>query len=86
MTTLGKILTLNNLRKRHIIVADWCYICKRHLLLHCEVARELWVSIFHLFGVEWVMLKKVVELANWSGQLGSRCILEARSLAPLFLM
>lgn len=23
-----------------------------NLLFHCEVARELWDSIFHLFGVE----------------------------------
>jgi hypothetical protein len=28
-----------------------------HFLLHCEVARELWSSLFHLFGVDWVMLE-----------------------------
>jgi len=38
-------------------------MCKRceemidHLLLHCKVARDLWVSIFHLLGIEWVMPK-----------------------------
>jgi hypothetical protein len=33
-------------------------------LLHCEVARELsnLSAIFNLFGVEWVMLRRVVEL------------------------
>lgn len=61
-------------------------MCKRHLLLHCELARELWVSIFHLFCVEWAMLRRVVELANWRGHLGSRCILEAWRLTLLFLM
>ena len=39
--SLGKILTIDNLRKRRIIVLNWCYMCKRcgesmdHLLLHC---------------------------------------------------
>jgi hypothetical protein len=43
-TALGKILIMDNLRKRHIIVVDRCCMCKRdgesvdHLLLHCEVA------------------------------------------------
>ena len=43
--SLGKIF--DNLSKRHIVVLDWCYICKRcgelvdHLLLHCPIACEL---------------------------------------------
>jgi hypothetical protein len=55
---LGKIPTLDNLRKRKVIVVDWCCMCKRsrefidHLLRHCKVARELWTSIFPFFGVE----------------------------------
>jgi hypothetical protein len=59
--TLGKILTMDNLRKRNVIVVEWCCLCKKngesidHLLLHCEVARDLWVSIYNLFGVVWVM-------------------------------
>jgi hypothetical protein len=38
-------------------VVDWCCICKKsretidHLLLHCEVARDLWVSIFPSFWI-----------------------------------
>jgi hypothetical protein len=27
--TFGKILTLDNLQKRNIIVTEWCYMCKR---------------------------------------------------------
>lgn len=40
---LGKILTMDNLRKCGLIVMDWCYMCKKndefvdHLLLHCEM-------------------------------------------------
>ena len=47
MAVLGKILTLDNLRKKNIIVMEWCCMCKYsgesidHLLLHCEVAIEL---------------------------------------------
>lgn len=46
---LRKILTLDNLRKRKIIVVDLSCMCKRsvesinHLILHYEVAKELWV-------------------------------------------
>jgi hypothetical protein len=59
--TLGKILTLDNLRERNIIVMEWCYMCKTseesidHLFLHCMVATELWSMILQLFGVVWVM-------------------------------
>lgn len=48
MVALGKILTMDNLRKMHIIVVDWYCICKMsretidHLLLYCEVTRDLW--------------------------------------------
>ena len=39
-----------------------------HLLLHCTVARELWTMVFSLFGVNWVMLKGIMELlASWKG-------------------
>jgi hypothetical protein len=83
MTTLGKILTLDKLRKRNVIAVDWCSLCKKsgesidHLLIHCEVARELWILIFYFFGVELVMPKRVIALlAGWRGQLGSRSILE----------
>jgi len=45
-TALGKILTHDNLRKRNVVI-EWCCIYKKsgesieHLLLHCEVARDL---------------------------------------------
>jgi hypothetical protein len=44
---IGNIPTMDNLRKRHVIVVKRCCSCKRngefvdHLLLHCEVACAL---------------------------------------------
>jgi hypothetical protein len=49
---LGKILTLDNLKKRQVIMVDRCCICERrgesvdHLLLHCDVASVFWSALF----------------------------------------
>jgi hypothetical protein len=67
-TTLGKILTQDNLRKRHVIVINRCYMCKKtgetvdHLLLHCNVASILWNSLFSRFRMSWVMPRQVINL------------------------
>jgi len=70
--TLCKILTVDNLRKRHIIIMDRCCLCKRdgesvhHLLLHCDVASALWNNIFPCFCMSWVMSRRVIDLfACW---------------------
>jgi len=74
MAALGKILTLDNMRKRNITVVNWCCMCKKsgesidHILFHCEVARELQSSPFPLFGVERVMPRRVRELLERSGE------------------
>jgi hypothetical protein len=80
--SLGKILTLNNLRKRGLIVVEWCCMCKRsgesinHLLLHCEVAHTLWSVLFSLFGVKWVMNGRVLDpMACWKGQRGNKMVM-----------
>jgi len=69
---LGRIFTLDNLRKRHIIIVDRCCLCKRdgelvdHILLHCDVASALWNNIFSRFGICWVMPRSVLDLvACW---------------------
>jgi hypothetical protein len=71
-TALGKILTVDNLRKRHLIIVDRCWLCKRdgesvdHILLHCDVASALWNNIFSRFGISWVMPRRVIDLmAGW---------------------
>jgi hypothetical protein len=64
---LEKILTMNNLRKEHVIVIDWCCMCKKseesidHLLLRCEMASALWNTIFNHVGLAWVMPSCVVD-------------------------
>ncbi|KAG7990850.1 hypothetical protein I3843_02G045100 [Carya illinoinensis] len=70
---LGKILTTDNLRKRRVIITDWCCMRKKdgesvnHLLLHCETARALWCEVFRQVGLNWVMPKSVLELlASWA--------------------
>jgi len=58
---LGKILIVDNLRKRKIIIVDRCYLCKRdgesvdYLLLYYDVASTLWHHVFSRFGMSWVM-------------------------------
>ena len=68
-TPLGRTLTVDNLRRRGIIVVGWCSMCKHsgefvnHLFLHCEVAQVLWSMVFSLFAVTWVMPKiRIVSL------------------------
>ena len=72
---LGRILTIDNLRRRHIVVLDWCCMCKKsgesipHLLLHCVVARELWNFIFGIFDIYWVMPFGVLDLLYYWGEV-----------------
>jgi hypothetical protein len=54
---LRKILTLDNLRKRQVVVINRCFMCKKdgelvdHLLLHCKVAHALWCNMFSRLGL-----------------------------------
>jgi hypothetical protein len=80
---LGKILTMDNLRKKNIIVMDWCCMCKKsgesidHLLLHCEVAMEVWNMVFQLFGVMWVMPGRLKDcLGSWRGQKDNSTVIQ----------
>jgi hypothetical protein len=65
---LSKILTVDNLRKMHVIIMDRCCLCKRngelvdHLHLHCDVASALWNSLFTRFSMSWVMPRRVIDL------------------------
>uniref|UniRef100_A0A2N9EFL4 Reverse transcriptase domain-containing protein n=1 Tax=Fagus sylvatica TaxID=28930 RepID=A0A2N9EFL4_FAGSY len=79
---LGKILTADNLRRRGIPVVSWCCMCKAdgetvdHLLLHCSYAKELWDMVFGLFGIQWVMPKRVIELLYcWIGSVGRNSVI-----------
>jgi hypothetical protein len=68
----SKIPTIDNLRRRGMIVVNRCWLCESdgefvdHLLLHCRVAYALWNSILSRFGLCWVMPGSVREaLASW---------------------
>jgi hypothetical protein len=40
-------------------------------LLHCDVTRDLWIMVFQMFGVEWVMPKRMVDLLTcWKRMVG----------------
>jgi hypothetical protein len=88
----GKILTIDNLRQRGMIVINRCWLCESdgesvdHLLLHCRVANALWGAFFSRFGLCWVMLGLVRELfACWwtGGRLRSAVV---RKMVSLCLM
>ena len=70
-------MSIDNLRKKKVLIPDWCYMCKSngesvdHLLLHCPIVYKLWSMVFTLFGIHWAMPKIVVELlACWQGNFG----------------
>jgi hypothetical protein len=65
---LSKILSLDNLRKRHVIVMDKYCMCKRNeefvdrLLFHCDVVSVIWSVLFNHFGMSCVMPRCVIDL------------------------
>jgi hypothetical protein len=52
MAAHGKILTVDNLRRRGMVVVNRCWLCESdkesvdHLFLHCGVARAFWNAFF----------------------------------------
>jgi hypothetical protein len=78
-TALRKILAMDNLKKRHVIVVDWCYMCKRSeesvdFFFHCEVANALWSAIFNHVGLSpqsiavWKMMPLCLLWCLWEGK------------------
>lgn len=52
---------------------DWCYLSRSdvesvdHVLLHCSVARGLWMHVLGIMNFYWVMLRKVGDvLMSWN--------------------
>jgi hypothetical protein len=88
----GSILTMDNLRKRKIMVG-WCFMCKKsgetvdNLMLHCVIASALWYSIFYLFGLALVMSRWLRDLlACWRKKIGNSQIEDLWKMIPLCLM
>jgi hypothetical protein len=58
-----------------------------HLLLHYEVAIEVWNMVCQLFDVMWVMLGRLKEcLGSWQGQKGNGMVIQIWRMAPLCVM
>ena len=55
----GKVLTMNQLKKRGFQLVSRCPLCKEdkenldHLLLHCP-SEGYWAALFSLPGMDWV--------------------------------
>ena len=64
----NEILTGDNLRLRRLVFVDWCIMCRHcgetvvHLLLHCEMAYQLWSFVFITFGLSWVIPRSIPDL------------------------
>ena len=70
----GKVLTLDQLKKRGRCLANRCFLCCEeeesidHILIQCSRARVLWELLFALFGVTWVLFYSVRDtLSGWCG-------------------
>lgn len=56
----NKVLTLDNLQKRGMIIINHCALYKNdrksvdHIILHCQFAKKIWDSIFKIINIEWV--------------------------------
>ena len=52
----GKILTLDNLKRRGMAFANRCFLCEEdektidHLLIHCKSAKMLWDLFLSIVG------------------------------------
>jgi hypothetical protein len=77
---LRKILTHDNLRKRNVVMVEWC--CRRK-----KSGKTIDHLLLTLFGIEWVMPRTVLELlTNWGASVVYGPTKEAWWLVPLCLM
>ena len=77
----NKILTGDNLGLRRLVLVDWCIMCHHcgetvdHLLLHWEMAYQLWCFALKSFGLSWVIPRSIPDflfgLWNWLGKHSS---------------
>lgn len=58
-----------------------------HLLLHWVSGRSIVPVILSLFGVEWVMSRRIIEMLDyWRGQLGNQSVVATWRMVILCLV
>jgi len=69
---LGRILTVDNLKRQGFYIVNWCCLCKKdeetfnHLIIHCEYTVDIWHFVLNIFGV---MPSNILELLQcWKFQ------------------
>jgi hypothetical protein len=69
-TALGRILTVDNLRRREFQLINRCCLCKKdeetinHLFHHCEFSVDIWHLVPISFGVSWITPGNVPQLLH----------------------
>ena len=54
----NKILSLDNLKKRVVFIANRCVLCKNdvesvdHIMLHCSFTKKVWDKIWSLMNMD----------------------------------
>lgn len=82
LVTLGKVLTMDNIKKRNVILVNRCPMCfadvesADHLFLSCRFAHSLWMKVVGWFECAWFsLIPSVGFLKNGDGvwvRLGAR--------------
>jgi hypothetical protein len=58
-TSLGRILTVDNLKRREFQLINWCCLCEKdeetinHFLHHCEYTVDIWNLVLTTLGSPW---------------------------------
>ena len=69
----GKMLTLDNLKRRGMTFANRCFLCEDeetidHLLIYCKSAKMLWDLFLSIVEISWVFPHSVLyTLLAWQG-------------------
>ena len=88
----GKVLTLDQLKRRGILLANWCFLGEHdeetidHLLIHCSRAKMLWDLLLSIVDSNWVFPLTVRQsLLAWQGAKVGRKHKRVWMEAPLCL-
>ena len=89
---VGKVRTLDQLRKRGIPLANRCPLCKSeeenidHLLLCYDLVQDLRALLFAIFGINWVLPSSVQEMmAGWRRPFGRKNAKKNWMASPIVL-